>query len=311
MKNRLFKKMLACAILAQAATAIADTREFSFGVIAHPFKAAPNDEAVLRKAIDETDADDLAFVVANGIKAGSEPCTDRIYSTRKELLNSAKNGLIVSLASSDWSDCRHPDGKSAAIGRLNRLRELFFSDELSLGDSKIPLVRQSATAKFRSYGENARWEIGGVMFATINLPENNNRYLFEAGRNSEFEDRLVANRNWLHRVFTYAELRKSDAIVFFCDGNPMVPAPRGTVRHDGFAETRQQIMALAGKYSGKVLIIHGRTNLKPGTSTDIVWHSNLGVLATAAPWIKVTVDSSVPTLFTVAGHPVDAKKVQR
>ena len=36
------------------------------------------------------------------------------------------------------------------------------------------------SAKFRAYSENARWEIGNVMFATFNLPANNNHYRIEA-----------------------------------------------------------------------------------------------------------------------------------
>jgi hypothetical protein len=36
--------------------------------------------------------------------------------------------MIVSLAGSDWSACINSSGRSNAIERLNRLRELFYVD---------------------------------------------------------------------------------------------------------------------------------------------------------------------------------------
>jgi hypothetical protein len=306
MKKPFFRWLLATGLALHALSPLAAPNEFSFGVIAHPAQGAA-DEAVLREAIADTDADNLAFVVANGIKAASEPCSDSVYSRRRALLNSAKNGLIVSLAASDWTECRSANGKSAAIGRLNRLRELFFADELSLGASKIPLTRQSATAKFRSYGENARWEVGDIMFATVNLPDTNNHYRPEAGRNSEFEDRLVANRDWLHRVFTYAARRKMDGIVLFCDGDPITRQNRPGVRRDGFAEARQQLIAHASRFPGKVLIIHGRTAPDSGSSNAITWRGNLGVMKAGAPWVKLKAAPSLPSLFVVEDTAAEAK----
>lgn len=311
MKKTFLKGLLACGVFTQVCGATAATDAFDFGVIAHPFET--QEVAVLRESITETDSENLAFVVANGIKARSEPCSDTVYNARKALLDSAKNGLIVSLAASDWTDCKGKNGRSAAIGRLNRLRELFFSDEMSLGASKIPLVRQSATAKFRSYGENARWEIGKTMFATINLPENNNHYLPEAGRNSEFEDRLIANRDWLNRIFTYAKLKKLTGVVLFCDGNPLARPNRagsGSARRDGFAEARQQISALATKFPGKVLVVYDRNDAGPRSPTGIVWRGNVGTIVAGPSWTKVRVDPTSPSLFAVASGTVEARSTQ-
>ncbi|MGH8807198.1 MAG: hypothetical protein ACREX0_04895 [Noviherbaspirillum sp.] len=286
--------------------AIAGTGAFSFGVISPPPKAASDNE--LRDAIEASDAENLAFVVANGIKSIDEPCTDKVYKRRKTLFQEAKNGLIVSLAASDWAECRTENGKSAAIGKLNRLRELFFTDEFSDGASKIPVIRQSTIAKFRGFVENARWEIGDTMFATINLPANNNHYVFDAGRNSEFEDRLVANRDWLHRIFTYATLRKLDGIVLFCDGNPLA-RPAGS-RRDGFAETRRQITKLAAKFPGKILIVH-RQGDKASPRAVITWRGNLGELNAGSGWIKLDVNISAKSLFSIAASGAPAVDSRR
>jgi hypothetical protein len=213
------------------------------------------------------------------------------------LFNGAKNGVIVSLAGSDWTECKTANQRSAAIGRLSRIRELFFADEMSLGKSRIPLVRQSTVAKFRGFGENSRWEVGNVMFATINLPANNNHYLLDAGRNGEFEDRLVANRDWLNRIFIYAARKKLDGIVLFSDGNPMRKADKGKIRRDGFTEMRQQISALASRFPGKVLVIHGRTPGDPPVSSDVIWRGNLGVLETGSSWLKINIDPDDSRFF--------------
>jgi hypothetical protein len=309
--------LFACyAMLAMLATqqAIAQPAGFSFGVIAHPFRVVA-DESALREAIAETDADNLAFVVVNGIKANAEPCSDALYQQRKAILDSAKNGVILSLAGSDWADCRNRHGRSDAIERLNHLRELLFADEFSLGGSRIPVVRESATAKFRAYAENARWEIGNVMFATFNLPANNNHYRVEAGRNSEFEDRLIANRDWLHRLFLFALSKKLDGIVLFCDGDPLVE-PGFLERfdlggkRDGFTETRKLLHELSKKFPGKVLVVHGQAANKEAPTPEIVWNGKLGKLAAGSTWIKVNVAPGTPNLFSIRNEMAEARNTR-
>ncbi|MGS0743706.1 hypothetical protein ACVBEF_18080 [Glaciimonas sp. GG7] len=276
------------------------TNSFSFGVIGHPFRNT-SDELALRTAISETDDENLAFVVANGIKSDREPCTDRMYQQRKTLLNSAKNGLIVSLAASDWVACKNEAGRSTSFERINRIRELFFADDFSLGGTRIPLNRQSTSPKFRSYVENARWEIGNVMFATINLPGRNNHYMAEGGRNSEFEDRLIANRDWLQRVFVIAAQKQSGGIVLFCDGDPLETQRRRlfdfNVKRDGFVEMRHTINTLAAKFPGKVLLIHGSPAESAPVPTSIIWKKNLGDMEISTSWAKVTLDERNSNLF--------------
>lgn len=301
MKRSFLQATLLFAALMHAPSIAADRDEFRFAVISHPMKAASGEDS-LREAIEATDEENLAFVVVNGIKAVDEPCTDKLYLRRKALLQSAKNGLVVSLAASDWTECKSENGKSAAIGKLNRLRELFFADKFSAGENKISLVRQSMTAKYRSFSENARWEMDGIMFATINIPANNNNYVFDAGRNSEFEDRLVANRDWLNRIFTSAARKSFAGIVLFCDANPLAEPRAKTVKRDGYLETRRQINTLVAKFPGRVLIVRGTANGSPASS-PIHWRGNVGEVAAGPGWIEIGVKRSAPALFTIAVHP--------
>jgi hypothetical protein len=311
MRRCLLPVLLACAVFFAPSSAVARSEKFSFAVIAHAFTKT-SDELALRSAIAETDADNLAFVVANGIKSSTEPCTEQVYNRRKALFDEAENGLIVSLAASDWVDCRRNDGRSAAMERLNRIRDLFFTGEFSFGSTRIPMVRQSLIPKFRNYGENVLWIIGDVMFATINLPANNNHYLSAAGRNSEFEDRLVANRAWLEQLFHTATRKKLKAIVIFSDANPLAkanaPSLFGRSRNrDGFAEMRRRITFLGSKFPGRVLVIHGQSKLDSLASGRIAWQNNVGSLDAGSGWTKITVDPALPTLFTVTNHPVTPK----
>jgi hypothetical protein len=291
------------------ASAAARGAPFQFSVIGHTLGAG-GDEAAQQRAIADAGAAGPAFIVATGVKAGAEPCSDKLYAQRRQLLDEAQAPLIVSLAGSDWTECLNSAGRSNAIERLNRLRELFFADTQSLGARRLLLTRQSATAKFRSYAENAHWEYGNVLFATINLPARNNHFRPEAGRNSEYEDRLVANRVWLHRLFTLAERRKLDGLVLFSDGEIGLQAEPGfsllsgfLPKQDGFAEPRRQIRAMAQQYKGMVLLVD--TQGGAGSEPAINWHGKVGHLSLAAQWAEVRVTPGAAALFTVRGGNAD------
>ncbi|HWU97698.1 MAG TPA: hypothetical protein VN114_04225 [Oxalicibacterium sp.] len=277
---------------------------FSFGVVAKPLRAATAD-TLLHEAIEETDADNLAFVVANGIKADDEPCSDELYKTRRTLFDNAKNGLVVSVAASDWADCTGAKNRSIATERIRRLREMFFTDDFSFGDSKIPLIRQSTIPSFRMYAENMHWRIGDVLFATINLPANNNNYLNAAGRNSEFEDRQVANNDWLKRIFITAKVGKLNGIVFFCDGNPMIHTEHSSSffsssKREGYADVRRQIAKFGAAFHGRILIVHGEPDpARKIGSKNILWQGNIGTFAAETPWSKIKVDPVQSQLFAV------------
>ena len=310
---------LTAALSVVAALAPAHAREraasagkgFQFAVIGHPFKNGA-DEAPLKRAIAAAMQANPAFIVATGIKGDKEPCSDKLYAARHAILDDAAAPVVVSLAGSDWSACLNSAGRSNAIERMNRLRELFYGEPESLGAQRIALSRLSSTAKFRSYAENAHWEYGKVLFATINLPANNNHYRPEAGRNSEYEDRLVANRAWLHRLFTLAARQKMHALVLFSDGaiglqeeEGFSLLPRFESKQDGFAEPRRQINTLAKKFKGKVLLVDTQIQPQIGaagrTEPAIDWRGNVGHLSVAAESAEVRVNPDAAALFTVKG----------
>ena len=278
-------------------------RGFQFGAIGHTFKAGA-DEALLRRALAEVGQEKPVFIVATGIKAAAEPCSDKLYARRKAALDESARPVIVAPADTDWTACRNSAGRSNAIERLNRIREVFYPNNDSLGEKPLALTRLSASAKFRSYAENAYWEYGGVLFATVNLPGGNNHYLPEAGRNSEFEDRLVANRAWLQRLFALAQRRGVEGVVLFSDGDLGAHVEEGfsllsgfSAKQDGYAQVRKQVRALAAKFKGKVLLVDNQGDSKAAPA--IVWNGNLGRLGLGVEWEAVRVQPGNAHLFTL------------
>jgi hypothetical protein len=302
--------LLAAALFATGALAAKDARDdegevHRFAVIGHSF--ADGGEARLKQAIDKADDKSTAFVVVTGIKGAKEACSDKLYQQRRDLVGDARRPAIVVPAASDWTECRNSAGRSNAIERLNRLRELFYAEPQSLGARKLDLTRQSTSPRFRSYAENAHWSVGKVLYAVLNLPANNNHYLTEAGRNSEYEDRMVANRFWLNRLFAIARRDKLEAIVLFAEGDlKALSQPTGlrallrraVPDNDGFAETRRQVLALAQKFPGKVLLVDSAP-LARGAKPAIEWRGNLGHLSVGQKEIEVAVDPAAKALFKV------------
>ncbi len=239
------------------------------------------------------DASDSAFAVINGLRADNEPCSDTLYEERKYLLNLSKKPIFFSLAGNDWIGCKNDNGEDIRIERLQRLREILFDTETAFGISETPLVRQMHSSRYSDFPENTYWQYGSVFFMTLNLPADNNHFLNAAGRNNEFEERLLANQRWLKRSFILANRDNLKGIVIFCDGNPF----QKTALRDGFREIRQFIRKLSQNFSQKVLIIHSQAT--PEKTPAIDWENNLGIIAAEAKWLTISVNPQTAHLFTV------------
>ncbi|VXC70929.1 hypothetical protein [Massilia sp. 9I] len=314
-RHLLLASLLAAAVITVPGTArdrkkatevLEDPRVHSFAVVGH--RAAEGGEAALKDVLQEAKDEDLAFLVVTGIKGEQEACGDRVYQKRRELFDKEKRPVILSLSGSDWTGCRNSAGRTNAIERLNRLRELFYGEPEALGKEKLPVTRLSSSPRFRSYAENAHWQVGKVLYATINLPAANNHYLPAAGRNSEYEDRSVANRFWLNRLFAIAKQDKVDAVVLFAEGNmqPLLqPAnglrallQRAPTGHDGFADTRRQVQTQAAKFKGRVLVVDS-AGLSKDARPGIEWRGNLGHLSVGAHAVEVHVAGKGENVFSL------------
>lgn len=293
--------VLCQALPAMAAPPAKAARGFDFAVVAQPTRPGGQQ---LQQALHASRNDALAFLVLMGIKTAAEPCSDELYEQRLDMLQQQRRLVLLVPAAADWATCQRDDGSSNALERLSQLREQFFSVNTASTSTPPRLMHQSSVMQFRAFAENLRWEVDGVMFATLNLPANNNHYVAAAGRNSEFEDRAVANRDWLQRVSAAARKRRARALVLFFDGDPRLwrgHPVRG--EFDGYAAIRRQLREIAARFPGKLLLVHHSRVAVDGrdqrAGPQLSWRGNLGELIPGSGWTRVHYQPRAAT-FTAA-----------
>lgn len=287
-------------LLSQAALA---KTPFSFGVARDIYPAGANDTVLLR-ILYQTEKEPLSFLVINGIKGAHEDCSDQLYANRLSALNLAKLPVILSLTGNDWISCMGKDmHESTANERLQRIRDLFYGNNTSLGIPSLHPIQESNNPEFRAYAENMQWESNHILFATLNVPVPDNHFIMRGGQNSEFEDRQVANREWLRRLFILAKARKAQGIVIFTDADIFTHPSSHlfSLREmpDGFEQVRKTVVTLSEQFTGHVLLISNQASNKKGSLSNITWHKRLGHINTNATWLKVTVDDKSKMLFTI------------
>lgn len=296
---------------AAAREVAAEDDRFAFAVVATATNVGDRATTMLLKAVGDANA---AFVVHYERSAPSAAsCTDAAIDRRRELLDAATRPVVPVVAAGEWADC---GGAGAdALERLDRVGDAFFAGDASLGRAPMPWLRQSALPRYRRYRENVRWQVGRVLFATLNVPDNNNDYRPGAGRNGEFDERTAANRAWLERTFRVAGERRLAGIVLFVEAAPRfdVPlrAPDTRVRErDGFYELKLALRERVAAFGGQVLLVQSHRGPRAtGPLVDRPLRDGGGrplerFARTASPaeadglrWLRVTVDPTHPRLF--------------
>lgn len=197
----------------------------------------------LDRLIDEMNAQPLAFVVHLGdIGSSARACADDWLYERKRQFERIRHRFILVPGDNEWSDCKQP------LERLRRWREIFCDTP-------------------REFCEHRRWESGGWIFVTLNVPGRNNNV-----HHPEHRARMKAVLAALDAAA--AEAQKYAGLVVLMQANPFITLPR-----DGFAELRDRLAALGDKRPGRVVLIHGDTHLYkqdeplPGVKRIEVWGS--------------------------------------
>jgi hypothetical protein len=228
--------------------------ELGFGVLGD---APYSDLEVERldRLIDEINAQPLGFVVHVGdIGASAQACSDAWLLERKKQFARIRHRFILLPGDNEWSNCKDP------LARLRRWREIFCE-------------------KPAEFCEHQRWEAGGWVFVTLNVPGHDNNV-----RHPEHGARMQAVLSWLDDSAKLAEERAG--LVVLMQANPFLTLPR-----DGFASLRQSLERLAAKNPGRVVLVHGDTHLYrqdeplPGLRRIEVWGSPIvsWIRASASP----------------------------
>jgi hypothetical protein len=212
-----------------------------------------------------------SFIVYDGnLKGETEPCRDSLYDTRQQIFDSSRKPVVLLPGGNDWASCSLAQaGSYDPVERLDFIRQLFFSDSSSLGQTPMNVIRESDVARFRPFRENVRWQANGIAFIGLNAPAPNNHYLTAGGRNGEFEDRSVANAFWLEHAVETARRSEMRAVVVILQGDPdfaryerrdrfaWLRFSRGDASRDGFLELKRSLVKAAEFFRGPVIVIHG------------------------------------------------------
>ncbi|MEO8936617.1 MAG: hypothetical protein ABI277_04555 [Burkholderiaceae bacterium] len=262
--------LLSCLAVAHAQSdAVGDTTPgeatgtFSVAVIGSAGEETERETAEALRAIDGTGA---RFVVHFDLSKPSDvSCSDASLERRRRLLDASAKPVVPVVAASEWADCK---GVSDPLERLSRIGDTLFDGDDSLGQTRLQWLRQTAVPRFHRYRENLRWQIGRVLFMTLNLPDNNNNFRIGAGRNGEFDERAIANRAWLERSFRVATERRLAGVVLFVDAAPRFamqmrsPDVRSRER-DGYYEWKLAMRDVMASYKGQVLLVQAHRAATP------------------------------------------------
>ncbi|MDO6439357.1 metallophosphoesterase [Cyclobacterium sp. 1_MG-2023] len=217
----------------------------------------PEDFGRFERLIKQINDADPAFTLHVGdIKSGSVPCSDEYYGKIKNYFDTFEDALIYTPGDNEWTDCdRESCGSYSPEERLDKLRQLFFSDSISQGKRPIVLTRQNKTVGFEKFPENSTWEKSGVTFGTLHVIGSNNN--FDTGAealNDEFYERELANNFWLISLFEAAKENNSKGLVLVLHAGLNYNNKDENNGHASFVTLlRQQVKA----FDKPVLLLYG------------------------------------------------------
>lgn len=200
-------------------------------------------------------------------KKGRLSCDDERYKDHyRQIAYLNPHRIVYTPGDNDWTDCdrftfftRHDE-----LERLTYLRQLFFhQDPYQLTKDITGLVRQDG------FIENAQWQMGSVVFATLHIPGTNNgrkEILRSDTRDAlnEADYRDQSNEKWLNQLFTATESAQAAVIVFHADifefdYTKPVCTLENRMECDGYRMIRDLIKSKAAQFKKPVLVVHGDT----------------------------------------------------
>jgi hypothetical protein len=310
---KLLAKSVSLALVACVFTACASRSRgpetFSFAMMGDTQYSRAEEEVFpeMLKSINEAQVE---FVVHIGdFKAGSNaPCTDELYQRRHTEFNRSEHPLIYIPGDNEWVDCRRPtNGPFVPLERLQKLREIFFAKPESLGQKRLALSRQSDVfvhdPDFSRYRENTMWEMGGVVFITLNIQGSNDNKGFDADNNREQIIRTRANVAWLKHAIARATRADAIGLAVFLQANPGFEEKPEDALKSGFHDFLQAFETEAKAFGKPILFAHGDSHqfriMQPYLSPiDRQPIANVTRLETyGSPftnWVHVTVDRRAP-----------------
>lgn len=222
------------------------------------------EEAAFPQLLDAINAEPVAFVVHVGdFKAGGNSrCTDALFASRKADFERSAHPFVLLPGDNDWVDCRRKsNGGDDPLERLDALRKVFYSTPDSLGRTRLRLERQSTWGgEYSPYAENTLWQMGGVVFAALNIQGSNDNVGFDPQGDAEHKVRTRANIAWMKEALRRARATRALGVVLFQQANPGFEEPPAVVKASGLAEYLEAFEAEARRDAMPILFAHGDTH---------------------------------------------------
>ena len=246
---------LACLLVLIPGVVLAE--RFQFAAIGDvPYTSA----AQLDRLVERINKLPVKFTIHVGdIKSGSTLCSDEVFEGVKRQFMAFEAPLIYTPGDNEWTDChRKNNGPYDPLERLQKLRQMFFGTNLSLGRYPVELESQSQAEQYREFPENRRWSTEEVIFSTIHMVGSNNNLQPELPSSSEFNLRNSANIAWMRSTFAEARKKNLRAIVFAMQADTFYHDPR--IQKSGVDEWLDAFQQEAASWGKPVLLIQGDTH---------------------------------------------------
>lgn len=302
--------------------------KFSFGLWGDMPYAKAKDQPRMPALLASLNASDIAFSIFDGdIKDGSSRCDDRVFDDALAMFGSLERPLVYVPGDNEWTDChRLNNGGFDNLERLATLRKRMYAQTGSLGKTRLATEHQGQPGA--AYVENQRFVHQGVMFVTLNIPGSNNNLVLSAAEcsrksarkqaqcdadNEEFSARDAANVRWLHEAFEQARQQQLAGLVVVFQADPGFDLPETedvdesqAAAYSGYRNFMDKLAQETGQYAGQVLMVHGDTHYfkldMPLYGMNKLLPNFTRLQTFGSPrihWVKVSVDTSSPRVFSV------------
>jgi hypothetical protein len=232
------------------------------------------EEPEFARVIERINADPtLHFAVHVGdIKSSAEPCSNALIQRRFAAIDHLRLPWLYTPGDNEWTDCHHRgSGRFHPLERLKFLRRTFFSEPaLTHGPGAFVVESQGAQADFAPFVENQRFDLDGIVFATVHMVgsdnglkpwkgiDSNDRAVApRADRVDEVRLRTAAVLAWIDTTFAHAQASNARAVVFFFQANPEFERAPGAARRKPFNAFLSRLHERAAAFAKPVLLAHG------------------------------------------------------
>jgi len=271
----------------------------------------------------------LKFSVHVGdIKSGGSRCDNNVYAEAETYFDALVAPAMYTPGDNEWTDCDRPSaGGYSSRERLEYIRTTMFDTSQSFGQRRIRLEVQAPP-----YIENRRWQIGGVVYATLHVVGSDNNLGDVAPDPEEWKLRDAATNAWMRETFAKAASNRAKAVMLFIQANPgfdETDGTRGPLRNpqtllpeDGFYNFLTQLRSEVIRFDRPVALVHGDSHYfrvdKPLLDRDghRIQHftrletpgNNAQSESNDVQWVKIIVDTRDAEVLTFEQEVVEANR---